>query len=61
MKVYKVQFKVSSNDIRERTVVAPTIEKALENAKRFAKKNYYSGVEIQVVELVMTIDIYYKS
>lgn len=62
MKVYKVRIKKGyGNDIVEKTVLAPTMEKALDNAKRWAKKNLYSNCEITVLELVMTIDIVYKS
>lgn len=62
MKVYKVRIKKGyGTDFVERTVLAPTIEKALDNAKRFAKKTYYSTAEIQVIELIMEVDIHYKS
>lgn len=61
MKIFKVRIKKGYNDTVEKTVLAPTIEKALDNTKRYCKKNYYSSAEIQVVELVMTVDIVYKS
>lgn len=62
MKVFKVRIKKGyGNDVVEKTVLASTIEKALDNAKRWAKKNLYSSSEITVVELIMTIDVVYKT
>lgn len=61
MKIYEVKIKKGFNDFTSKKVAAPNIEKALEFAKRYAKKNYYSSAEIQIVELLMDVDIFYKS
>lgn len=63
MKIYKVTIKKNDwdNSPVEKTILAATIEKALENAKRYCKKNYFTSSEVKAIEHVMNIDIVYKS
>lgn len=61
MKIYRVQIKKNSTDFVYKNVAAKDIEKAIKDAQRYVKKTYYSTAEIQLVEVVASADIYYKS
>lgn len=61
MKVYKVTIKIGNGNVFDKIVVAETIEKAIENCKRYIKKNYYSSAKVVMIELIHEVDIFYKS
>ncbi len=60
MKIYKVTYKNYSS-LESKTVSASTIEKAIDDFKRWSKKNMYGSKEILVIDKIMEIDISYKS
>lgn len=60
-KVYVVTYRKYNGDSVELKVLATTIAKAIVNAERYIKKNYYSSSEIVSVEVYCKVEVYYKS
>jgi hypothetical protein len=50
MKTFRVTRKWGESGEQAMTVAAPTMESAIEDAKRYMKRNYLSGTVKEVVE-----------
>lgn len=61
MNIYRVTFEKYNGASESRTVFAPDVQHALDDFKRFARKQYWSSITIIKVECDGKVDIFYKS
>lgn len=59
--VYVITARKYNGDLIEFRVLAPNVAKAVNNAERYIKKNYFSSTEIRAVEFSCKVEAIYKS